>query len=159
MDGTRVERKRPVTPVLDVSRQRTRIKDPLGPLGGLGSEERLALFCHSIARDRAGKLLEGLSEEPRRKASQYLVVLGTLPSSERQGRLASEFGIRIDSSQRLREIWLAAGPELRREIFRLLPPYHRTLFPEYVLEERPAEVEVASALKPFAERLILEATR
>ncbi|MBX5481618.1 MAG: hypothetical protein IRZ16_07230 [Myxococcaceae bacterium] len=169
MDGTRVERRR--TPLPDKRRiteplpsaieaERTRIKAGarVAPRG-LGMEERVALFAHSLLKDKAGPLLEGFSEAFRERALAYLAELATLPSSERQGRLAFEFGIRPDASRRLREVWAEAGPGLRREMFQLLPPFHRTNFPDYVLEPVPPDEPVAPGLKAFAARLILEATR
>lgn len=164
MDGTKVERKRPercvTEPLPALAQERTRIKAnaPVVP-HGLGLEERVTLFAHSLSKEKVGALLDGFSSASRDRAQAYLTSLAALPSSERQGRLGAEFGIRHDSSRRLREVWAEAGPALRRELFKLLPPFHRTIFPDYAFDEAAAPADLAPALKALAERLIREATR
>lgn len=167
MTATRVERKKPekdprrVTQPLPVPEDKTRIKAPgtsPGPRKGLTAPERIALFAHALVKDRARGMLESLSGEGRERALHYLDVLAQLPSSERQGRLSTEFGIRPEANTRLRELWAAAGPALKVELFKLLPPYHRSLFPDFVPDEALV-ADAAPALKAFAERLVREATR
>ena len=119
------------------------------------------MFSHAFHREGATELLSGLSRTSAERAGVYLDALVKLPSPERQGRLAAEFGISQQASQNLRALWAEAGPALRREIFRQLPPYHRSVFPDYRLEPGDAarSVELAPGLRDFAARLIREVTR
>jgi hypothetical protein len=70
--------------------------------------------------------------------------------------VALEFGVVDDAAERLRALMAEASEPLRREIFRRLPPYHRSLFPGRAAE--PPDVAF-SGLGALAERLIREATR
>lgn len=167
MDGTRVERRKSaprsderVTQPLAVPDEKTRIKPapPRAPRG-LGFEERVTLFAYALQRDRAKALLDGLGARAQERARTFLLKLESEPSAERQGRMAFEFGIRRDAAQRLRDVWNQAGPALRRETFAQLPPYHRSVFPEYAPPPTADAVSEAPGLKAFAERLIREATR
>lgn len=166
MDGTRVERRRPPGPrdrntePLPIADEHTRLKT--GPTTletpRPGAEERVALIAHALKKAEAQALLEGFAEPERERALAFLRQLQSQGSAERQGRMSFEFGIRVDASQRLRDVWNQAGPALRRALFAQLPPYHRTVFPDYV---PPADQDAAAdpGLEAFAERLIREATR
>ncbi len=164
--GTRRERRRseaPIRPtvILPVQDDRTRLR-PGAParVRGVEWEERVAMFAHALHHEGAAELLSGLSRDSAERACVYLEALVKLPSPERQGRLAAEFGISQQASHGLRALWAEAGPALRREIFRQLPPYHRSAFPDYRPEGQGAEGPAdAPALRDFAARLIREATR
>src|SRR5687767_11507708 len=121
-----------VTEELPSDLDRTRIK-PSAPVrpGALGLEERVALFAHALMKDAAAPLLEGFAKGKRKRSVAYFQALSRAPSAERQGRLASEFGTRLDSPERMRAVWAEASPELKGEIFRRLPSYLRTLFPQF----------------------------
>jgi hypothetical protein len=119
-------------------------------------EERLALFAHALLKERASQLMTGLCAESAERAGIYLQALAQLPSTERQGRLASQFGPRTEACQRLRALWAQASPQLQAELYRVLPPYHRSLFPEHSPLPGPPP---PAALQAFAARLVREATR
>lgn len=119
--------------------------------------ERLALVVLVLGRQRAVELLEGLRAPEAEQAREHLERLAALPSAQRQARVAVEFGVRPEAAARLRALMAELPEVLRREVFRRLPPYHRSLFPE-------REVEQAAEAAPprageWAERLVREATR
>ncbi|WP_224244283.1 hypothetical protein [Hyalangium gracile] len=118
---------------------------------------RFALVALVFGRERASELLEGLGEREAERAKEHLAGFAALTSAQRQARVALEFGMRSDPSEQLRTVMEEAPEALRREIFRRLPPYLRTLFPERSLE--PADDSTPPALAALAERLIREATR
>lgn len=119
--------------------------------------ERLALVALVFGRERAEALLGGLSGPEARQAKNHLAGFSALSSARRQARVAVEFGVRPDAAARLRSVMEAAPEVLRREIFRRLPPYHRSLFPERQME--PPDAAATPAVCALAERLIREATR
>ncbi|WP_426754126.1 hypothetical protein [Myxococcus sp. Y35] len=119
--------------------------------------ERLALVAWVLGRERAADLLGGLGEGSAERATDHLRRLASLPSAQRQAKVAVEFGERADAAERLRQVMAEVPPLLRREILRRLPPYHRSLFPSERVEALPQEVP--PALGALAERLIREATR
>lgn len=110
-----------------------------------------------LGRERAAELLGGLGEREAERAKEHLLRLAALPSAQRQAKVAVEFGERSDAASRLKALMGEVSEPLRREIFRRLPPYHRTLFPGWRVE--PADPSAPSALAVMAERLIREATR
>ncbi|WP_245815019.1 hypothetical protein [Cystobacter ferrugineus] len=117
----------------------------------------MALVALVWGRERAAELFEGLRESDAVRARGYLAGFAALSSARRQARVAVEFGVRPDAAARLRGVMETAPEALRREIFRRLPPYHRSLFPSLQLERSgPEATEQVCAL---AERLIREATR
>jgi Sec-independent protein translocase protein TatA len=118
---------------------------------------RFALVALVFGRERAPELLEGLGEREAKRAKEHLSQLTALSSAQRQARVAVEFGMRQDPSGPLRELMAEAPEALRRELFRRLPPYLRSLFPERGLE--PPDASATPALCALAERLIREATR
>ena len=119
--------------------------------------ERIALVALVFGRERAGALLEGLRTPEVREAKNHLAGFSALSSARRQARVAVEFGVRPDAAARLRTVMEAAPEVLRRELFRRLPPYHRSLFPERQVE--PPGAAATPAVCALAERLIREATR
>ncbi len=119
--------------------------------------ERLALVALVFGRERAKALLEGLGESEARQAKDHLAGFAALSSARRQARVAVEFGVRPDAAARLKALMEEAPEVLRREIFRRLPPYHRSLFPERQVE--PPDAAATPAVCVLAERLIREATR
>jgi hypothetical protein len=119
--------------------------------------ERMALVALVLGRDRAAELFEGLKEPDAVRARGYLAGFAALSSARRQARVAVEFGVRPDAAARLRGVMQEAPEVLRREIFRRLPPYHRSLFPSLQLE--PSGPEATERVCALAERLIREATR
>ena len=118
--------------------------------------EHVALFAVAIARDRALELLEGFTEAERHLACARARAAAGWDSATRQARLQVTFGSRPDSELRLRALMAEAGPALRQEIFRVLKPYQRSLFPDFALEPGAAATPFVVAL---AERLVREATR
>ncbi|MCY1042446.1 hypothetical protein OV208_14070 [Corallococcus sp. bb12-1] len=119
--------------------------------------ERIALVVCVLARERASELLEGLVDAEAGRALRHLERFAAMPSAQRQAKVAVEFGERADSANRLTALLDAVPEALRREVFRRLPPYHRSRFPQLDVEasvEEPAQVLVA-----LAERRIREATR
>ncbi len=119
--------------------------------------ERIALVCLVLARERAAELLEGLGECEARQAREHLARFTALSSAQRQARVAVEFGERPDAAARLRSVMEEVPETLRWEMFRRLPPYHRSLFLERGVE--PPEAAVTAGPGTLAERLIREATR
>lgn len=119
--------------------------------------ERFALVTWVLGRERAAELLDGLGEHEAERAKEHLRRIAALPSAQRQGKVAVEFGERADAGARLKALMEEAPEPLRKALFRLLPPYHRTLFPERRVE--PPGPEVPPALEALAERLVREATR
>ncbi|MFL5346903.1 MAG: hypothetical protein ACJ8AT_19140 [Hyalangium sp.] len=118
---------------------------------------RFALVALVFGRERAAELLEGLGPREAARAKEHLAGFMALTSAQRQAKVALEFGIRSDPSDQLRELMAEASEALRREIFRRLPPYHRSLFPKRRME--PPDGPTNPALAALAERLIREATR
>lgn len=118
--------------------------------------ERLALVALVLGRERAAELLAGLGEVDAGRAKEHLSRFTALSSAQRQARVALEFGVVDDAAERLRALMAEASEPLRREIFRRLPPYHRSLFPGRAVEPPDAALP---GLGVLAERLIREATR
>ncbi|MDC0709664.1 hypothetical protein POL68_14425 [Stigmatella sp. ncwal1] len=118
---------------------------------------RFALVALVLGKHRAPELLEGLGAREAVRAKEHLASLASLSSAERQARVALEFGGRRDSAEQLRALMKEASEALRQEIFRRLPPYHQSLFPDRAV--MPEAVPAAPSLCVFAERLIREATR
>lgn len=119
--------------------------------------ERLALVALVFGRERAAVLLEGLTDSDVRRARDFLSGFSALSSARRQARVALEFGVRPDAAARLRTLMRQAPEVLRKELFRGLPSYHRSLFPEFQVE--PAEATATALVRAWAERLLREATR
>jgi flagellar motor switch protein FliG len=119
--------------------------------------ERYALVAWVLGRERAVELLSGLGVREAERAKEHLVRIAGLPSAQRQAKVAVEFGERADAAARLKSLMEEVPEPLRREIFRRLPPYHRTLFPGRQVE--PVDESQPPALGGLAERLIREATR
>jgi hypothetical protein len=118
---------------------------------------RFALVALVFGKERAAELLEGLGAREAERAKEHLAQFAALTSAQRQARVALEFGVRSDPSEQLRELMAEAPEALRREIFRRLPPYQRSLFPQRRVE--PPDDSVTPAMGALAERLIREATR
>jgi hypothetical protein len=118
---------------------------------------RFALVALVFGKERAAELLEGLGASEAARAKEHLAHFMALTSAERQARVALEFGMRSDPAEQLRELMAEAPEALRREIFRKLAPYHRSLFPQRRLEAPDASA--TPAMCALAERLIREATR
>lgn len=119
--------------------------------------ERIALVALVFGRERAEALLDGLREPEARQAKNHLAGFAALSSARRQARVAVDFGVRPDAAARLRAVMEEAPEVLRRELFRRLPPYHRSLFPERQVE--PPDAAATPAVCALAERLLREATR
>ncbi len=119
--------------------------------------ERMALVALVLGRERAEGLLEGLAEPAARQSKKYLAGFAALSSAQRQARVTVEFGVRPDAATCLRAVMEEAPEALRRELFRRLPPYHRSLFPERRVE--PPDASATPGVCALAERLIREATR
>jgi hypothetical protein len=118
---------------------------------------RFALVALVFGKERAAELLEGLGASEAERAKEHLTHFMSLTSAQRQARVALEFGMRSDPSEQLRELMAEAPEALRREIFRKLAPYHRSLFPQRRLEAQDAST--TPAMSALAERLIREVTR
>ena len=118
---------------------------------------RFALVALVFGRERAAELLEGLGEREAERAKEHLAGFSALTSAQRQAKVAAEFGMRADPVDQLRELMTEAPEALKREIFRKLPPYYRSLFPRRSVE--PPVGPESPALSTLAERLIREATR
>jgi hypothetical protein len=118
---------------------------------------RFALVALVFGRERASELLEGLGVREAERAREHLAVFSAMSSAQRQARVTVEFGMRSDPADSLRALMAEAPEALRREIFRRLPPYHRSLFRGRRVE--PPDASTTPALCAFAERLIREATR
>lgn len=119
--------------------------------------ERYALVVLVFGRERAGELLEGLGAREAQRAKEHLARLAALSSAQRQAKVTVEFGMRSDPAEQVRQTMSEAPEVLRKEIFRRLPPYLRSLFPARSVE--PPDPSVTPALCALAERLIREATR
>jgi len=130
-----------------------------GPHGRCGRTDRLALFACALSRESALELLEGLCEPQRTQARRYAQQVAAWDSPTRQAKVAFEFGLREDAAKRLREEMAEAGPSLRFEMFRLLPPYLRTLFPDLAAAAAAPVPPVPPGLAALAQRLVREATR
>lgn len=160
MEATRVGRatrpKAKTKPVQPPPREEA--SPPAGPLPPLALPlERYALVAWVLGRERAAELLSGLGTREAERAKEHLLRISGMSSAQRQAKVAVEFGERVDAAARLRTLMEVVSEPLRREIFRHLPPYHRTLFPERQLE--PVDEASPPALGALAERLIREATR
>jgi hypothetical protein len=168
--GGRAMAAQPGAPVVDEETRRVRaarqerlptpveapVEDAVPPRLPLALE-RFALVTWVLGRERAAELLDGLGAHEAARAKEHLRRIAALPSAQRQAKVAVEFGERADAGARLKALMAEAPEPLRREVFRRLPPYHRTLFPGRQVE--PPGPEVPSALGALADRLIREATR
>lgn len=110
-----------------------------------------------LGRARAAELLSGLGGGEAERAKEHLLCIAGMSSAQRQAKVAAAFGERADAAARLKALMEEVSEPLRREIFRRLPPYHRTLFPGRQVE--PADEASAPRMEALAERLIREATR
>jgi hypothetical protein len=152
MEVTRIERPGAKTPGRPTNPEPVKGPPPVSlPV------ERIALVALVFGRERAGALLEGLREPEAREAKNHLAGFTALSSARRQARVAVEFGVRPDAAARLRSVMEEAPEVLSRDLFRRLPPYHRSLFPERQVE--PADAAATPAVCALAERLLREATR
>ncbi|WP_338864308.1 hypothetical protein [Myxococcus stipitatus] len=160
MEATRVgraarsPRKDARAPVREVQAEQATVIRPRPP--GLPLD-RCALVTWILARERAEELLEGLGTGAMKRAKAHLRHIVMLPSPRRQAKVATEFGERTDAGARLKALMAEVPEALRREIFRNLPPYHRTLFPGRKVEA--ADPLAPPLLSALAMRLIREATR
>lgn len=118
-------------------------------------EESLALFAVALAKESAPDLLRNLADHRRDRA----LAIATQLLEERgavQPRMVRTFGPRPDAEARLRALYAGFSRALRDAIYRRLPPYQRSLFPDHRGrcggEEHPL-------LGLLAERQIREATR
>lgn len=118
---------------------------------------RFALVALVFGKERAAELLEGLGAREAERAKEHLAHFAALTSAQRQARVALEFGVRSEPSEQLRALMAEAPEALRREIFRRLPPYQRSLFPQRRVEA--PDDSATPAMSALAERLIREATR
>lgn len=133
-----------------------RLSPPAPPsLAELGFPERIALFACAMGRETALEVLDGLAQEGRLRARAQASETMAWDSATRQAQLSVVFGLCSDAESRLRELMEGAAPALRRELYRLLPPYHRSLFsaPSPSSEPPPQLVTLV------AERLVREAIR
>jgi hypothetical protein len=157
MEATRITRAPRPGPKTQEQLQTVVVRAPKPSLPSLLPLERLALVALVLGRERAEVLLDGLGEDEARRAKDDLAGFAALSSARRQARVAVEFGVRPDAATRLKAVMEEAPEVLRRELFRRLPPYHRSLFPERQLE--PPDAAATPAVCALAERLIREATR
>lgn len=157
MEATRITRAPRPGPKTQEQLQTVVVRAPKPSLPSLLPLERLALVALVLGRERAEELLDGLGEAEARQAKDDLAGFAALSSARRQARVAVEFGVRPDAAARLKAVMEEAPEVLRRELFRRLPPYHRSLFPERQLE--PPDAAATPAVCALAERLIREATR
>ena len=116
----------------------------------------LTLFTCSINKARARTLLEGLSEEPRRRAALYAEVVLSWKSPARKAVLAREFGEAPGAVERLRATFREAGPLLQSQMLGELPPFHRSLFASLKVAQREPG---SPALRALAKSWVHEATR
>jgi hypothetical protein len=122
--------------------------------------ERLALFTYAVAREQAAALLELLAAPHRGRAGEYLRQLPALDSASRQGRLAREFGERVDAPERLRAVLSELSPQLRARAYAKLPPYLRDLCPTHGDTARtPVQEDDPPAMGAYCDRLLREAIR
>jgi hypothetical protein len=121
--------------------------------------ERLALFACAFARDSALEVLEGLVEPERTLARTYARQVAAWDSPLRQAKVSLEFGTQPQAEQQLRSMIAEASPALRRELYRRLPPHHRSLFPELAQVIQTELAVVPAGMVAFAKRMVREATR
>ncbi len=166
MEVTRIGRGKgqPVAPDQTVVGRTRKVEPPAPPASARGlprgvglNLERVALVALVFGGERASGLLEGLAAPEARRARELLAGYAALSSARRQARVAVEFGVRPDATARLRALMEGAPEVLREELFRRLPPYHRSLFPGRQVVAPDASV--TGAVCTWAERLIREATR
>src|SRR5688500_126803 len=93
-------------------------------------EESLALFSVALAKDKAPELLRNLARDRRDRAiaiAQQLLE----DRSALQAKMVKTFGPRPDSDERLRKLYAESSRALREAIYRRLPSYQRSLFPDH----------------------------
>lgn len=122
-----------------------------------GFPEDVALFTVAMAKERALELLDGLGEPARQRARARAREAMRWDSPTRQAKVAVLFGARKDANERLRALMAEAPQPLQQEIYRLLPPYYRSLFPDFT--PGPTERPVPPYLAALANRLVREAIR
>lgn len=121
----------------------------------IGFPERVALFVAAVHKARAEELLSGLSEAEHQRASDFAAAMKGWDSAGRQARLAHEFGVRHDASERLNQLVVQASGELRGAIVASLPPAIRSQFPQFAGSADAFPV----AIRAIAARLVKEASR
>lgn len=137
------------------TRVERRSPQPASPPGGLTLEERVALFVGTAHRARAVELLAGFTEAKRLRANVFLAQLQQWDSSQRQARLAHEFGVRPDVAERLQQLVLRTDGALRGALVAAMPPSMRQQFPQ--LSASAADASLAT--RALATRLVREASR
>lgn len=121
----------------------------------MGFAERVALFVGSIHRQRADELFAGFTPEPRERAVTFVRDMKQWDSAQRQARLAHEFGVRHDAGERIQQLVVRAGGELRSAIVASLPPSVRTQFPQF----KGGAETFPTGVRALAARLVKEASR
>jgi hypothetical protein len=123
--------------------------------------ERLALFTYAMAREQAAGLVELLAAPHRGRAAEYLRQLPALDSASRQGRLAREFGERVDAPERLRVLLAEMAPPQRARAYAKLPPYLQNLCPPHgdTAKAPLGGEDETPAMSAFCDRLLKEAVR
>lgn len=119
---------------------------------------RLALFACAINPTEIEVLADGLTGPGKRTVVDFAREVLRWDSATRQARISQEFGPQPSAAARLKALVADCSPRLRWEIYRLLPPYHRSLFPELEAAPKPAE-PAPPLMTAFAERLVKEAIR
>lgn len=135
--ATRIDRKKPDAPRI------------------VGFPERLALFITALHKQLTDELFVGLSAPLEKRAFAFAADMKKWDSARRQARLAHEFGVRTDATQRLKQLVLSVDGVLRAAVVASLPPAVRKDFPQFTAggESFP------EAVRALAARLVREASR
>jgi hypothetical protein len=115
---------------------------------------RIALFAVVMNAKAPPSLLEGLSVLHRADAEKALKAAKEWPSSQRQARLALEFGARGDQLERLQALVGEASSELRRALYVHMTPQQQARFAHLA-----SKGTCTPAMESLAARLVREAAR
>lgn len=137
-----------------MSRTKVERRKPQAPKE-MGFPERVALFVGALHRQQADALFEGFSSEAQQRAIAFAAEMKQWDSARRQGRLAHEFGVSRDAGERLQQLVVMTGGELRAAIVASLPPAVRAQFPQFTGGAETFPV----AVRALAARLVKEASR
>ena len=134
----------------------TRIERKKAPVSKVvGFPERLALFVTALHKQQTDELFVCLAGPVEKRAFAFAAEMKQWDSARRQARLAHEFGVRPDATERLTRLVLSVDGVLRAAVVAALPATLRREFPQF----QGAADSFPEAVRAVAARLVREASR
>lgn len=138
---------------MDTQTRRERKKAPVSKV--VGFPERLSLFVTALHKQQTDELFVCLAAPLEKRAFAFAADMKQWDSARRQARLAHEFGVRPDATERLKQLVLSVDGLLRAAVVASLPTALRREFPQF---QGGAE-SFPEAVRAVAARLVREASR